>query len=146
MDPKSMNPEMGMKMMKKMMGNDDSSPMKMCKDMIATVKKTSEMTAFSTQELHTLFNEWLVTKKQNVLTAIEQSSSGELNDIAKRLNLTSESTAYLLARMATKGELVLQAKKANSTKKSKPNVKKKTASKKKKTTGKKKSAARKKRT
>jgi len=57
MDPKSMNPEMGMNMMKKMMGGSDGNPMQMCKDMIATVKQTSQMTAFSTQELHSLFSE-----------------------------------------------------------------------------------------
>jgi len=129
MDPKNMNPEMGMNMMKKMMGGDDGNPMKMCKDMIATVQKTSQMTAFSTQELHSLFNDWLDTKKQDVLSAINKSSSGELNEVAKLLELSTESTAYLLARMAIKEELVLQVK-CHSTKKKakskKKSVKKKT--------------------
>jgi len=110
MDPKNMNPEMGMNMMKKMMGGDDGNPMQMCKDMIATVKQTSQMTAFSTQELHSLFNDWLDTKKQDVLSAINNSASGELNEVAKLLELSTESTAYLLARMAIKEELVLQVK------------------------------------
>ena len=111
MDPKNMNPEMGMNMMKKMMG-DDGNPMQMCKDMIATVKKTSETTAFSTPELHSLFMDWLETKKQDVLSAIEKSDSGEITELAKQLGLSTESTAYLLARMAVKGELILQATKA----------------------------------
>ena len=131
MDPKGMNPEMGMNKMKKMMGGEDGNPMQMCKDMISSVKNTSEMTAFSTHELHTLFNEWLDTKKQEVLKAIDKSSSCKLKEIAKLLNLTTESTAYLLARMAVKEELVLQVKKADSTKKVTPK-KKKAANKKKK--------------
>jgi len=78
------------------------------------------------------------------LAAVNKSSSGELTEIAKLLELSAESTAYLLARMAAKEELVLQVKNISTAKKAKSKVKRKTAKKKAKPSAKKKKSARKK--
>jgi len=107
---KKMGPEMGMNMMKKMMGGEGGSPMQMCmsmcKGMSGALKQTGEM-AFATHELHSMFVEWLDKKEQEVLNVVGQAGSNDLDHIAKSLELTPESTAYLLARMAVSKKLVL---------------------------------------
>lgn len=124
MDKPDMNPQMGMEMMKKMMGGGEGGgPMQMCKDMTSSIKKTASMAAFSTPELHTLFSEWLQSKEKDVLDTVAKSGKHDLAGIAKALKLTPESTAYLLARMAAEEKLTLEVKSTGSA--SKPATKKK---------------------
>ena len=124
MSKPEMNPQMGMEMMKKMMGGGEGGgPMQMCKDMTASIKKTASLAAFATPELHALFSEWLEGKEKDVLNAVARSGKHDLAGIARELKLTPESTAYLLARMAAEEKLILEVKSASST--SKPAAKKK---------------------
>ena len=114
MDMQGMNPQMGMKMMKKMMGNSDDDngrPMQMCKDMMSSVKKAASMAAFATPELQTLFGEWLESKEDEALKIVAGTGKHDLASVAKALKLTTESTAYLLARLATEDKLALEVKK-----------------------------------
>jgi len=113
MDKPGMGPQMGMDMMKKMMGGSDGEnggPMQMCKDMMSSVKKTASMAAFATPELQTLFGEWLEDKEKDVLKTIAKTGNHDLANVAKALKLTTESTAYLLARLATEEKLTLEVK------------------------------------
>lgn len=118
---KKMGPEMGMNMMKKMMGGEGGSPMQMCmsmcKNMSGALKQTGEMAAFATPELRSMFVEWLDKKGQEVLKVVGQAGSNDLDNIAKSLELTPESTAYLLARMAVSKKLVLTVRTATPPKK-----------------------------
>ena len=126
MDKSGMGPQMGMDMMKKMMGGGDSEsggPMQMCKDMMSSVKKTASMAAFAIPELQTLFSEWLEDKEKDVLKTIAKTGKHDLANVAKALKLTTESTAYLLARLATEEKLTLEVK--TKSKASKASVKKK---------------------
>lgn len=139
--PMAMMQKMMAQMSKRQEGTQPMPPMMqmcmgMCAEMLTAVKRTTDLAALATPELHTLFSEWLDTKNQEVLTAIDNSGLHDLNEISKRLDLTTESTAYLLARMATTGKLVLQVEKSGSTTKAAPKTKKKTANKKNKATGK----------
>lgn len=123
MEKPNMNPQMGMEMMKKMMGGSEGgSPMQMCKEMMSSIKKTTSLAAFATPELHVLFNEWLGGKEKDVLNTIAKLKKHDLADIAKALQLTPESTAYLLARMAAQGKLMLTAQPANPEKPSAPHA------------------------
>lgn len=133
MDKPGMNPKMGMDMMKKMMGSGDgASPMKMCKDMTSSIKKTASLAAFATPELYALFSEWLQVKENEILDVLKSGGKHDLASIAKTLKLSTESTAYLLARMAAEEKLSFEvksntsAKKAVKKKKAKPSVKKAT--------------------
>ncbi len=126
MDKPGMSPQMGMEMMKKMMGGGDSEsggPMQMCKDMTSSIKKTASMAAFSTPELHALFSEWLQSKEKDVLDTVAKPGRHDLAGIAKALKLTQQSTAYLLARMAAEETLTLEVKSTGPA--SKPAMKKK---------------------
>jgi len=130
MDKPGMNPQMGMDMMKKMMsGGEGGGPMQMCKDMTSSIKKTASLAAFATPELHRLFSEWLEGKNRDVLDALAKPGKYDLAGIAKTLELTPESTAYLLARMAAEGKLTFEVTSIGPS--GKPAKKKKVSSKKK---------------
>jgi len=123
MEKPNMNPQMGMEMMKKMMGGSEGGgPMQMCKEMMSSIKKTTSLAAFATPELHALFNEWLGGKEKDVLNTISKLEKHDLADISKALQLTLESTAYLLARMAAQGKLMLAAHPAKPEKPSAPHA------------------------
>jgi len=118
MDKPGMNPQMGMDMMKKMMGGDEGGgPMQMCKDMTSSIKKAASLAAFATPELHALFSEWLEGKEKEVLNTLARSGKHDHAGIAKALKLTPE----LLARMAAEGKLTFEVKSTGSA--SKPSTK-----------------------
>lgn len=124
MDKLDMNPQMGMEMMKKMIGGGEGGgPMQMCKDMTSSIKKTASMASFATPELHTLFSEWLQSKEKDVLDTVAKFGKHDLAGIAKTLKLTQQSAAYLLARMAAEEKLTHEVK--NTGPSSKPATKKK---------------------
>lgn len=113
-----MSPEMGMNMMQQMMkemtGEKGGNPMQMCismcQEMTDSVKKMAELAAFATPELHLLFSEWLESQEQRVIDTLSSTEESDLESISEKLKLTHESTAYLLARLAGRSEITLQAK------------------------------------
>lgn len=125
--------EMGMGMAKKMMGKGGSSPMAMmqkmmaqmgqgeqggaqmppmmqmcmgmCSEMLTTIKRTTDMAAFATPELHQLFAEWLETLEGEALRHLEESGETDAAELAKALNIGEKSAAYLIAHMASIGKV-----------------------------------------
>lgn len=104
----------GMGMAKKMMGSEtgekkgSSEPnpmMQMCKEMLSTIKKTSDMAAFATPELHQLFAEWLETLEDEALRHLKKGGESDAAGLAKALNISEESTAYLIAHMTRSGKV-----------------------------------------
>ena len=109
MDKPGMNPQMGMEMMKKMMGGGEGGPMQMCKEMLAALQKTTALAAFATPELQGLFGDWLSGKEEAVADLLYDGNSHDAADLARRLELSEESTVYLLARLAVEGKVHLFA-------------------------------------
>jgi len=103
-----MDPSMGMEMMKKMMG-DDQGPMAMCKEMMASIKSLSQTTALAAPELRPLFDDWLTTVEEAVLSHLEKAGATDLAAVAEGVGLASETTAHLLGRMAAAGKIDLRA-------------------------------------
>jgi hypothetical protein len=108
-----------MAMMQKMMGRmaeggQAPPPMMqmcigMCAEMLTAIKRTSEMAAFASPELHDLFAEWLGAMEAQVIQHLQKKGATDLADIAKRLGIGEESAAYLLAHLAAQGKIVLRA-------------------------------------
>ncbi len=129
--------EMGMGMAKKMMaqmGMDDPNPMAMmqkkmsemaeggqqpppmmqmcmgmCAEMLTAIKRTSEMASFASPELHGLFAEWLGSRKDRAIQLLQKNGAMDLTDLAKALEISEESAAYLLAHLAKGGKVNLRA-------------------------------------
>ena len=107
-----------MAMMQKMMaqmgeGKEGAAPMPpmmqmcmgMCGEMLKAIKRTTDMAAFATPELHQLFAEWLETLEVQALEHLKESGKDDFEALAKALNISEASTAFLIARMIGSGKV-----------------------------------------
>lgn len=108
-----------MAMMQKMMGQmaegGQAPPpmmqmcMGMCAEMLTAIKRTSEMAAFATPELHGLFAGWLETMEDRAIKLLREKEVMDLAGLAEGLGIGEESAAYLLARLAKDGKISVRA-------------------------------------
>lgn len=107
-----------MAMMQKMMGQmaegGEAPPpmmqmcMGMCAEMLTAIKRTSEMAAFATPELHQMFAEWLETLEGEALRHLREKGATDLTGLAGALGIGEESAAHLAARLAKDGKITLR--------------------------------------
>ncbi len=108
----------GMGMAKKMMGSksgneveektgdSEGNPMmKMCKKMLGTIKKTSDMAVFATPELHGLFAEWLEVLENDAVEKISIGDNVTIKGLADTLNISEESVTFLISRLIKSGKI-----------------------------------------
>ncbi len=103
-----------MNMMSMMMGSKDSGsgeshPMEMCKKMMATMGKVSELATFATPEVRALFEEWAVQIEEELLKFIVEKGSSDPDTLARQFKLSRDSVVYFLTRLAQKGKIDLKA-------------------------------------
>lgn len=126
--------DMGMNMMRKMMGKDGSNPMDMkqkmmgkkeagakddgkpmqqmmgmCKNMLHTMQHTTTLAVYAQPELQKLFEEWLTAQEAEVLKLLEESGGSDPETLATALSMTPESATALLARLQNIGKIQLHA-------------------------------------
>ena len=101
-----------------MMGDQTSTegqnemPWDMCKKMMSSLSKTSELATFATPEVRQLFEEWSAQIEEEIMTYIRESKTNETDKIAEHFKLSKESVTYFLTRLASKGKINLKAQKA----------------------------------
>lgn len=106
-------------MMKSMMGESKSSgeeaetPWDMCKKMMSTMGKTSELATFATPEVRELFEEWATQIEEEILAYAQESNVYDTAKIAEHFKLTPNSVTFFLTRLAKKGKINLRAQKAD---------------------------------
>lgn len=79
--------------------------MGMCAEMLTAIKRTTDMAAFATPELRQLFVHWLQSMEDQVMKHLQKSGEANSEAVAKALNLSQESAAYLIARMISSGKV-----------------------------------------
>lgn len=79
--------------------------MGMCSEMLTAIKRTTDMAAFATPELHKLFAEWLETLEDEALRHLKEGGESDAAELAKALNINEESAAYLIAHMTSSGKV-----------------------------------------
>ena len=79
--------------------------MGMCSEMLTAIKRTTEMAAIATPELHQLFTQWLKTLEDEALRHLEEDGESDAVGLAKALNISEESAAYLIAQMIRSGKV-----------------------------------------
>lgn len=110
-DPMAMMQEM----MTRMGGEGQAPPpmmrmcMGMCAEMLTAIRRTTEMAAFATPELHGLFAEWLETTEDRALRHLRDTADADQASLAAALDICEDSAAYLLARLACRGKATLRA-------------------------------------
>jgi hypothetical protein len=107
-----------MNMMKSMKGDGNLSeeqtemPWDMCKKMMSTMSKTSELATFATPEVRELFEEWAAQIEEEILSFVKESKINNVEKIAEHFKLSRNSVTFFLTRLANKGKINLNAQKA----------------------------------
>jgi len=83
--------------------------MGMCSEMLTAIKRTADLSALATPELHRLFTEWLETLEAEALEALGESGETDAAALARALNIGEESAAWLIAHLAKEGKVALRA-------------------------------------
>ena len=100
-------------MMSKMMaggeGEEGHAPWDMCRKMMATVGKASDLATFATPEVRGLFEEWAAQIEEEILLYIKESGTTEAGQISARFKLSINSVNYFLTRLSQQGKISLKA-------------------------------------
>jgi len=108
---------MGGKGQTNMMGDKNAAegqnemPWDMCKKMMSSMSKTSELATFATPEVRQLFEEWSAQIEEEIMNYIRESKTNETEKIAEHFKLSQNSVIYFLTRLASKGKINLKAQK-----------------------------------
>jgi DNA-binding transcriptional MerR regulator len=97
-------------MMSTMMG-EGGGPMDMCKDMMASVTKSSEMASFAIPEVRDLFEEWMTEIDEEIIELMQGKDEITPDEIAKELKISKKSAVYFASRLAQKDIISLKIKK-----------------------------------
>jgi hypothetical protein len=106
-----------MDMMKSIFGKEGASegqmemPWDMCKKMMSSISKSSELASFATPEVRQLFEEWATQIEEEILNYIKESQITETEKVAEHFKLSKESVTYFLTRLSGKGKINLKANK-----------------------------------
>lgn len=103
-------------MMSKMMagggeGEEGKGPWDMCRKMMATIGRTSDLATFATPEVRGLFEEWAAQIEEEIFHFIQESMTTDAEQIAARFKLSKNSANYFLSRLSQQGKISLKAEK-----------------------------------
>lgn len=73
--------------------------MGMCAEMLAAMKRTTDMAAFATPELNRLFTEWLESLEEEALRYLKEQGEADVAALAAALKISGESATYLVAHL-----------------------------------------------
>ena len=104
-------------MMSKMMGcggegGESKGPWDMCRKMMATVGRASDLATFATPEVRGLFEEWAAQIEEEIFHFIQESKTTDAEQIAARFKLSKNSANYFLSRLSQQGKISLKAEKS----------------------------------
>jgi hypothetical protein len=105
-------------MMSKMMGScgedekKGEGPWDMCRKMMASIGKTSDLATFATPEVLGLFEEWATQIEEEIFQFVKESKTTDADQIAARFKLSKNSANYFLSRLSQQGRISLKAEKA----------------------------------
>jgi len=97
-------PMMGM--MRKMMGeNEDFNPMGMCKMMLSTVAKVSELSFYATPEIRGMFEEWTESIESEIYQFIVDKEKIDSKEIAEHFKISENAVRFFLNHLAASGKI-----------------------------------------
>ncbi len=88
----------------RMMG-EGSSPMDRCKQMFEGLRGNKELDVSDAPELKELFEEWVKSMETSVLGFVKGKKKVSPQDIADHLNISLESSVFLINKLTRQGKL-----------------------------------------
>lgn len=104
-----------MGMMKNVMGGmmdgveGSETPRDMYKKMMGNISKASDLAAYATPELRTLFEEWLEQINVEIVEFIKKEGKADPATLADQFKISKESIHYILGKLAQSGRINLKA-------------------------------------
>ena len=107
-------------MMKKMMGNgmpmmgmmrkmmeetEDFNPMNMCRTMLSTVGKISELSFYATPEIRGMFEEWTESIESEIYQFISDKEKIDRKEIAEHFKISENAARFFLNHLAASGKI-----------------------------------------
>ncbi len=77
----------------------------MSREVLAAISRTHDLAAYATDELRSLFNDWLGEIEAMTLEAIAASGSADPDGIAAALNIGRDSAIFVLGKLAREGRI-----------------------------------------
>ncbi len=87
-----------------MMG-EGFNPMDMCKQMFGGLRGNKELAVSDAPELKELFEEWVKSMETSVLSFVKGKKKVSPQDIADHLNISLESSVFLINKLTLQGKL-----------------------------------------
>jgi predicted transcriptional regulator len=84
---------------------ENFNPMEMCKNMISSVAKASEMAFYATPEIRSMFEEWLESIKNEIFEYISTEKEINPKEIANKFNISESAVNYFLNLLAATGKI-----------------------------------------
>ncbi len=92
-------------------GEEGNAPWDMCRKMMATIGRASDLATFATPEVRGLFEEWAAQIEEEILHFVQESKSTNADEIAAHFKLSRDSANYFLSRLSRQGKISLKAEK-----------------------------------
>jgi len=98
-------------MMSGMSGDAEISemPWDICKNMMSHLGKASDLAAYATPELRTLFEEWLEQINNEIVEFIKKEGAADPATLADQFKISKESIHFILGKLAQSGRIHLKA-------------------------------------
>ncbi|MGD0339499.1 MAG: hypothetical protein ABSB78_12020 [Bacteroidota bacterium] len=91
------------------------NPMEMCKQMMSSMRQSSEIATFATPEIRSLFEDWVRQIEDEIEQYIDKNVSCQPDILASHFKISKESVLYILSRLAQKGNISINVEKKSST-------------------------------
>ena len=92
--------------MRKMMGNtDDFDPREMCQNVLKTVAEISETSFYASQEIRTIFEEWLASVEEEIFEFVHTEKEINLDKITSHFKISKSAAKFFLNHLATSGKI-----------------------------------------
>jgi hypothetical protein len=90
---------------------ESERPWDMCKTMMDTIGRSSDLATFATPEVRGLFEEWVTQIEEEILQAVQKADGADPAQLSQQFKLSEDSIHYFLSRLARQGKIHLKAEK-----------------------------------
>jgi len=83
----------------------------MSREVLATISHTYDLASYSTTELRTLFNEWLIEVERLIKDFINKRNRVDPDELAHHFKLKRDSVVFILRKLDCEGSITMPASK-----------------------------------
>lgn len=85
------------------------NPVEMSKEVISAISHSYELATYSTPELRSLFNDWLLEIENEIMEFLKDRERVDPDEVAEHLRIGRESAIFIISKLAREGKISMQA-------------------------------------